>query len=146
MKVPWTLFWVTEQTRPYRKIYYFQFQSAITHKKKRNPELRLLHPASLLMLLYICVKFHENISNSFWVTELTPFCDSDFFCDKRFFFLWQTDGQGKNTVSKPYEGRHKYVFYNYLLKSIQDFNCWKLRYQKCINIILGPEQNEPRHV
>ena len=31
--------------------------------------------ARSLMLLYICVKFHENISNGFWVTERTQFCD-----------------------------------------------------------------------
>ena len=67
-------FWVTERTRPYHKIYYFQFQMAIT-PKIRNPELRFLRSARCLMLLYICVKFHENISNGFWVTERTRFCD-----------------------------------------------------------------------
>ena len=39
------------------------------------------------MLLYICIKFHENISNGFWVTERTRFCDR---C---------TDDQGKNKMS-----------------------------------------------
>ena len=73
-------FWVTERTRPYRKIYYFQFQRAIT-PKIRNPELRFLRSARRLVLLYICVKFHENNSNGFWVTERTRFCDR------------QTDGQ-----------------------------------------------------
>ena len=67
-------FWVTERTRPYRKIYYFQFQRAIT-PKIRNPELRFLRSPRRIMLLYICVKFHENISNGFWVTERTRFCD-----------------------------------------------------------------------
>ena len=67
-------FWVTERTRPYRKIYYFQFQRSIT-PKICNPELRFLRYARRLMLLYICVKFHENISNSFLVTEWTRFCD-----------------------------------------------------------------------
>ena len=76
----WNGFWVTEQTWPYRKIYYFQFQRAIT-PKIRNPELRFLRSARRLMLLYNCVKFHENISNGFWVTERTRFCDR------------QTDGQ-----------------------------------------------------
>ena len=90
-------FWVTERTRPYRKIYYFQFQRAIT-PKIRNPELRFLRSARRLMLLYICVKFHENISNGFWVTERTRFCDR------------QTDGQTgrrpgqKQYVSQPYGG------------------------------------------
>ena len=68
------VFWVTEQTRPYHKIYNFQFQRAIT-PKIRNPELRFLRSARCLMLLYNCVKFHENISNGFWVTERTWFCD-----------------------------------------------------------------------
>ena len=67
-------FWVTEQTRPYRKIYYFQFQRAIT-PKICNPKLRFLCSARRFMLLYIYVKFHENISNGFWVTERTRFCD-----------------------------------------------------------------------
>ena len=67
-------FLITERTRPYRKIYYFQFQRAIT-PKIRNPELRFLRSAGRLMLLYICVKFHENISNGFLVTERTRFCN-----------------------------------------------------------------------
>ena len=83
-------FWVTEQTRPYRKIYYFQFQRAIT-PKIHNPELRFLRSARCLMLLYICAKFHENISNGFWVTERTRFCDRQ--------TDGQTDGQGKNNMS-----------------------------------------------
>ena len=56
------------------------------------------------MLLYICVKFHENISNGFWVTERTRFCDR------------RTDrwlGQ-KQYVSQPTGGRHNY---NHQLKS-----------------------------
>ena len=78
-------FWVTERTWPYRKIYYFQFQRAVT-PKIRNPELRFLRSARCVMLLYICVKFHENISNGFGVTEQTRFCDR------------QIDDQGKNKM------------------------------------------------
>ena len=86
-------FWVTERTRPYRKIYYFQFRRVIT-PKIHNPELWFLCSARLCMLLYICVKFHENISNSFWVTERTQFCDR------------QTDRQ---PGQKQYKGgRHNY--------------------------------------
>ena len=66
-------FWVTERTRPYRKIYYFQFQRITP--KIHNPELRFLRSARRLMLLYICVTFQENISNGFLVTERTWFCD-----------------------------------------------------------------------
>ena len=58
------------RTRPYRKIYQFQFTPKI-----RNPELRFLRSAHRLMLLYICVKLHENIANGFGVTERTRFCD-----------------------------------------------------------------------
>ena len=56
-----------------------------------NPELRFLRSARRLMLLYICVKFHENISNGFLVTERTRFCDRQ--TDGR------TDDQGKNNMS-----------------------------------------------
>ena len=80
-------FWVTERTGPYRKIFYFQFQRAIT-PKIHNPELRFLYSARCLMLLYICVKFHENISNGF---ELQS--GHDFVTDRR------TDDQGKNNMS-----------------------------------------------
>ena len=77
----------------------FNVQRAIT-PKACNPELRFMHPAHLLMVLNICmkfnknilngfevhcahrlillniyVKFHENISNGFQVTERTRFCD-----------------------------------------------------------------------
>ena len=87
-------FWVTKRTQPYRKIYYFQFQRAIT-PKIHNPEWRILRSARRLMLLYICVKFHENISNGFWITERTWFCDrqTDGRTDGR------TDDQGKNNMS-----------------------------------------------
>ena len=43
--------------------------------KIHNPELWFLRSARRLIMLYICVKFHENISNGFWVTERTRFCD-----------------------------------------------------------------------
>ena len=79
-------FWFTQWTRPYRKIYYFQFQRAIT-PKTCNPELRFLCSARRHMLLYIYVKFHKNISKGFGVTERTRFCDR------------QTDDQGKNKMS-----------------------------------------------
>ena len=88
-------FWVTERTRPYRKIYYFHFQRAIT-PKIRNPELRFLRSACRLMLLYICVKFHENTSYSFRVTEQTWFCDR------------QTDGQ-----TDRWPGEKQYVSQHY---------------------------------
>ena len=81
-------FLVTERTR---KIYYFQFQRAIT-PKICNPELRFLRSARRLMLFDICVKFHENISNGFLVTERTRFCNR------------QTDGQ---TDRRP--GQKQYV-------------------------------------
>ena len=104
-------FLVTERIQPYRKIYYFQFQRAIT-LKRHNPELRFLRSARRLMLLYICVKFHENISNGFLVTERTRFCDR------------QTDGQTDRRpwqnqyVSQLYGGRHNYYKVFFLKKSL----------------------------
>ena len=51
----------------------FNVQRAIT-PKVCNPELRFLCSACCLMLLKICVKFHENTLNGFEVTERTPVC------------------------------------------------------------------------
>ena len=65
---------VTKRTRPYRKIYYFQFQRAMT-PKIRNPELRFMRSARHLMLLYMCVKRHENISSDFLSYRADKFCD-----------------------------------------------------------------------
>ena len=79
-------FWVTEQTQPYRKIYYFQFQRVVT-PKIRNPELRFLHSACRLMLLYICVKFHEISQTVFEVQS-----GHDFVTDER------TEDPGKNNM------------------------------------------------
>ena len=39
-----------------------------------NPELRFLCSARRLVVLNICVKFHENILNGFVVTERTQVC------------------------------------------------------------------------
>ena len=44
------------------KLAFFNVQRAIT-PKDRNPELRFLRYARHLIILKICVKFHENISN-----------------------------------------------------------------------------------
>ena len=52
------------------KLPFFNVQRAIT-PKKCNPELRSLRSAHRLILLNICVKLHENISNGFHVTEQT---------------------------------------------------------------------------
>ena len=51
----------------------FNVQRAIT-AKVCNPELNFLFSACHLMVLNICVKFHENILNSFEVTERTRVC------------------------------------------------------------------------
>ena len=45
-------------------------QRAVTPKAS-NSELRFLCFAHIVMMTYICIKFQENISNSFRVTELT---------------------------------------------------------------------------
>ena len=51
----------------------FNVQRTIT-PKVCSPELRFLHSARRLMVLNICVKFHENIFNAFEVTERTRVC------------------------------------------------------------------------
>ena len=58
-------------------------QRAIT-PKVCDPELRFLCFARCLMVLNICVKFHEIILNSFEVTERTRVCgtNANFQCSK----------------------------------------------------------------
>ena len=145
MKVPWTLFWVTEQTRPYRKIYYFQFQRAITRKKTQSRVTVLAFCKSSHVALHLC-KVSWKYLKRFLSYRADTVLWQRFFLWQEIFFLWQTDGRGKTLSPNPTRGDINMFSNNYLLKSIQDFNFWKLRYQKCINIILGPEQNKPRHV
>ena len=52
---------------------YFQCSKGIA-PKVCNPEIRFLCSALCLKVFNICVKFHENISNSFEVTEPTQVC------------------------------------------------------------------------
>ena len=46
----------------------FNVQRAITPKVAK-PELQFMCSAHHLLMLYICVKLHENISNGFQLTE-----------------------------------------------------------------------------
>ena len=89
-------FWVTERTRPYHKIYYFQFQRAIT-PKICNPESRVL---------VLCKTFHValhlcKVSWKYLKWFLSYRADT---------ILWQTDGWTdrrpgqKQYVSQPYGG------------------------------------------
>ena len=48
----------------------FSVQRAIT-QKVCNPELRFLSVACCFIVLYICMKFHENALNGFKVTVRT---------------------------------------------------------------------------
>ena len=48
----------------------FNFQRAITPKVGK-PELRFISSACCLIVLYICVKFCENITNGIRVMERT---------------------------------------------------------------------------
>ena len=48
----------------------FNVQRAITPKVGK-PELQFMCSASRLIVLYICVKFHENVRNGIRVTERT---------------------------------------------------------------------------
>ena len=98
-------FQVTERTR----IYHCEFQRGIA-PKLHGHELRFLCSARRLMMLYISVKFHENILISFQVIERTRLRDGR--TDRR------TDNRGKNNMSPPLSGgggdeggggeRHKY--------------------------------------
>ena len=71
----------------------FNVQRAIT-PKVCNPELRFLRSARRLMVLNICVKFRENISNGFEVTERTRVCGEN--CHFSMF-------NGKNFVGNNFE-------------------------------------------
>ena len=44
--------------------------------KVGKPELRFMCPACCLKVLYICVKFHENISDSTRVMERTQMMEA----------------------------------------------------------------------
>ena len=59
---------VMEQTRVHGRICYVQCSKGY-NSKRRKAELRFMCSACCLMVLYICVKFRENISNSIRVTE-----------------------------------------------------------------------------
>ena len=63
-------------------------------------ELPFLHSARCLMLIDICMKFHEDSLRGFQVTERTQFV-TDRQTDG------QTDARGKNNMSpNPEGGRH----------------------------------------
>ena len=51
----------------------FNVQRTIT-PKVCNAELRFLRSARRLLVLKICMKFHENILNGFEITERTRIC------------------------------------------------------------------------
>ena len=83
------------------KIYYFQYQKAITLNID-YPELWFLHFAHCLMLVNICVKVHEDSLNGFsghnFVTDRQVNKQTDKQMDR---------GLGKNNMSSyPKEGRH----------------------------------------
>ena len=48
----------------------FNVQRAITPNVGK-PELQFMCAACCLIVIHICVKFHENISDSIWVMERT---------------------------------------------------------------------------
>ena len=77
-------FWVTERTRPYRKIYYFQFQRATT-PKIHNPVMVLALCRLSHVALHLC-----KVSWKYLESFLSYRADT---------ILWQTDGQGKNNMS-----------------------------------------------
>ena len=69
-----------KRTRITKAMVLINVQRAVTPKVDR-PELRCLSSAYLLFMLYICVKFHENMSIGFRVMKrkrmLKALTDSD---------------------------------------------------------------------
>ena len=66
-------FGVTERKEYVVEMAIFNVQRAITPKTS-NTELRFLRSARRLIMLNICVKFHEYILNGFEVTQRTRVC------------------------------------------------------------------------
>ena len=66
-------FKVTERTRFYLRNGYLQSSKGHNSKSINIKELWFLRSARHLMLVNICMKFHEDILNSFQVTERTRF-------------------------------------------------------------------------
>ena len=129
MKVPWTVFELQSRHDHTAKCTIFNFKGPLT-PKIHNPELRFLRSASRLMLLYISVKFHENISNGFWVTEQTRFCDRQ-MTDRR-------PGQ-KQYVSQPYRGRRNCWFWLFAMAT--EMSNFRKKYSKIFfsEVIRGGE-------
>ena len=56
----------------------YNFQRTVTPKVVKQG-LWFLYSGSCLIVLYICVKFHENISYGFQVTEWTQIYDGNHY-------------------------------------------------------------------
>ena len=63
-----SFFQLTERTAVHGGNDYVQCSKG---NKRRQTELRFMCPACRLMMLYICVKFRENITNGIRVMERT---------------------------------------------------------------------------
>ena len=66
----WNHFQVIERAHVYDLDHYWQCSRAVT-PKAGNSELLFLCFANCIRVMYVCIKFQENISNSFPVTEWT---------------------------------------------------------------------------
>ena len=66
----WNGFQLTDRHEYMLEMAMFNIQRAII-PKVGIPELQFMCSASPLIVLYICVKFHENISNGFQLVEWT---------------------------------------------------------------------------
>ena len=66
----WNGFQLTEQTQVHGRNGYFQCSEG-SNSKSRQTKLPFISSAHCLIVLYICVKFCENISYSFQLTEWT---------------------------------------------------------------------------
>ena len=69
----WSGFQLTEQTRVYCRNDYFQYLlcSKGCNSKSRLTRVTFFCSARCFMVLYICKKFHQNISNGLQLTERT---------------------------------------------------------------------------
>ena len=77
-----------------------------------NSEFRFLNFALCIMLLNICVKFHENILNCFEVTGQTR------VCDKIAIFKCSNDNKSKkcNPELRFLHSAHRLILFNIFVK------------------------------
>ena len=113
----------------YMEIAIFNIQRAVTLKVGKQ-ELRFMCSACRLMVFNICVKFHENISNSFKVMELTQKLLTDTHTEKRRklytpLHTSYAEGITRDTVHVFCMSSHRLTFVRNFIKICQEIlNLW----------------------